>query len=261
MLGLKIMSEKIKNNIWPEGESPCIWMEAGIIDFKLCDHNRDCENCAFDAIMKNERSFTRHQNANVTHATSHNPLQRLQALQWDSTSYYGSRYWYIEPLGHNKALVGLNELAMQIVPTVKDIILTEDGHVEKDQAVGWLVTDSGTICLNAPFDATIKKTNPALLADMNKRHKKAWFFTVEHDHLEDELVHLKKGKPAAAFLNIRRSKVLDIFESEMQSMSASVGETMQDGGVLVSNLEEMIGPKRYFKIICEFFENCITMTD
>jgi glycine cleavage system H lipoate-binding protein len=257
------MSEQNKNNIWPEGESACIWMEAGIIDFKLCDHNHECETCSFDAIMKNERSFARHQNKEASSNTlpHKNPLQRLKELQWDSTSYYGNRYWYIEPLGKNKALIGLSELAMQVVPTVKDIILTEDGQVEKNQAVGWLVTDNGTICLNAPFDATIQKTNPALVADMSKRDKKAWLFTVYKENLSEELSKLKKGESAEAFLNTRREKILDIFESEMTSMSAGVGETMQDGGVLVSNLEQMIGSKRYFKIICEFFQNCITLPD
>src|SRR4030067_3521666 len=39
-------------NIWPANESPCIWMEAGIIDYKLCDKNFDCENCPFDTIIK-----------------------------------------------------------------------------------------------------------------------------------------------------------------------------------------------------------------
>lgn len=253
------MSEKNKNNIWPDGESACIWMEAGIVDFKLCDHNHECETCAFDAIMKNERAF-RYQNKNEkpTSVSHKNPLQRLQELAWDSTSYYGTGYWYVEPLSAKKALVGLSDLAMHIVPTVKDIILTEDGTVEKNQAVGWLVTDNGTICLNAPFNATIKKTNPALLADMSNRDKKAWLFTVESELLADELNHLKKGKAAESFLNHRREKILSIFESEMQSMNAEIGETMQDGGVPVSTLEQMIGPKRYFKIICDFFENCIT---
>ncbi len=30
----------------------CIWMEAGVIDYKLCDHNYDCNTCKFDQAMR-----------------------------------------------------------------------------------------------------------------------------------------------------------------------------------------------------------------
>jgi glycine cleavage system H lipoate-binding protein len=34
-----------------EGKKPCIWMEAGVIDFKICNHNFDCPRCDFDRAM------------------------------------------------------------------------------------------------------------------------------------------------------------------------------------------------------------------
>jgi glycine cleavage system H lipoate-binding protein len=34
-----------------EGNKPCIWMEAGVIDFKICNKNFDCENCDLDQAM------------------------------------------------------------------------------------------------------------------------------------------------------------------------------------------------------------------
>lgn len=34
-----------------EGKKPCIWMEAGVIDFKICDHDFDCRTCEFDRAM------------------------------------------------------------------------------------------------------------------------------------------------------------------------------------------------------------------
>jgi len=40
------MTEKISNP-----KKHCIWMEAGIIDFKVCNNNFDCTNCEFDRAM------------------------------------------------------------------------------------------------------------------------------------------------------------------------------------------------------------------
>jgi glycine cleavage system H lipoate-binding protein len=30
----------------------CVWMEAGVIDYKICDNNYDCNSCKFDGSMK-----------------------------------------------------------------------------------------------------------------------------------------------------------------------------------------------------------------
>ncbi|MGO9577904.1 MAG: glycine cleavage system protein H [Desulfobaccales bacterium] len=34
-----------------KGKKPCIWMEAGVIDYKICNHDFDCLSCDFDRAM------------------------------------------------------------------------------------------------------------------------------------------------------------------------------------------------------------------
>ena len=36
----------------PNGEEKCIWMEAGVIDYKLCNNYYNCHTCTFDKGMK-----------------------------------------------------------------------------------------------------------------------------------------------------------------------------------------------------------------
>ena len=36
----------------PSGEEKCIWMEAGVIDYKLCNNYYNCHECSFDRAMK-----------------------------------------------------------------------------------------------------------------------------------------------------------------------------------------------------------------
>jgi glycine cleavage system H lipoate-binding protein len=36
----------------PEGEEQCIWMEAAVIDYKLCNNHYNCHTCSFDKAMK-----------------------------------------------------------------------------------------------------------------------------------------------------------------------------------------------------------------
>jgi glycine cleavage system H lipoate-binding protein len=37
--------------IFIDAKKPCIWMEAGVIDFKICNKDFDCENCELDRAM------------------------------------------------------------------------------------------------------------------------------------------------------------------------------------------------------------------
>src|SRR3974390_967793 len=34
-----------------ESKKSCIWVDAGVIQFKLCDSNFDCQSCEFDRAM------------------------------------------------------------------------------------------------------------------------------------------------------------------------------------------------------------------
>jgi glycine cleavage system H lipoate-binding protein len=34
--------------IVPPGKKKCVWMEAGVVSYKLCDHNFDCTTCVYD---------------------------------------------------------------------------------------------------------------------------------------------------------------------------------------------------------------------
>lgn len=40
------MRESMK--IVPPGKKKCVWMEAGVVSYKLCDKNYDCATCAYD---------------------------------------------------------------------------------------------------------------------------------------------------------------------------------------------------------------------
>jgi hypothetical protein len=36
----------------PPDALPCVWMSAGLVAFKLCDREGECEGCPFDRAMR-----------------------------------------------------------------------------------------------------------------------------------------------------------------------------------------------------------------
>jgi len=48
-----VLYEKLKKNLpgFYLSENKCVWMRAGVINFKRCDYDYDCHNCPFDQAM------------------------------------------------------------------------------------------------------------------------------------------------------------------------------------------------------------------
>jgi len=53
--GVSDMEAAVKKEsmkIVPPGKKKCVWMEAGVVSYKLCDNNYDCPTCQYDHAMQ-----------------------------------------------------------------------------------------------------------------------------------------------------------------------------------------------------------------
>lgn len=46
------ITKKTSFKVVPPGKQKCIWMEAGVVSYKLCDNNFDCQTCSYDHAMQ-----------------------------------------------------------------------------------------------------------------------------------------------------------------------------------------------------------------
>ena len=49
---MESVMKKESMKIVPPGKKRCVWMEAGVVSYKLCDNNYDCPTCAYDHAMQ-----------------------------------------------------------------------------------------------------------------------------------------------------------------------------------------------------------------
>lgn len=48
----EIMAPQARSDVRAsEDVKPCIWMKAGVIEYRMCQHNYDCKNCEFDQAL------------------------------------------------------------------------------------------------------------------------------------------------------------------------------------------------------------------
>lgn len=57
--------------IVPPGKKKCVWMEAGVVSYKLCDNNYDCPTCVYDHAMQVKAE--RHKSLVLEHALAPSP--------------------------------------------------------------------------------------------------------------------------------------------------------------------------------------------
>lgn len=252
---------KKKNHIWPESETPCIWMEASVVDFKLCDFNNNCENCPFDAIMRNKAA---------QHGTMQGPYDKnLQVdkginQQFNPTAkivieehiYYGEKHWYFERLSENKILAGFDQVTLSMLPALTDIIISEEQQIKKGQAVCWLVSESGTMCLPAPVSGKIIKVNNSFLNDRKTDKTRIWLFVLETENLQNELAKFKQGEQATKYLQTNQGAYFALFKREMDQAQLNLGATLPDGGNPIQSLEQLFGAKKYWTLIYNYIQQC-----
>ncbi|MBS4028682.1 MAG: hypothetical protein KGZ58_08590 [Ignavibacteriales bacterium] len=62
-------------NIVPASELKCVWMDAGIVAYKLCERKYRCENCPlYAAIHKNKREIKRREDLTPISLITNIPL-------------------------------------------------------------------------------------------------------------------------------------------------------------------------------------------
>ena len=265
-----------KNLLWPDGDAPCIWMEAGIIDYKLCDRNFDCDNCPFDAIIRSGKDLSYKEELTQSERPSTDlqskrgnrgraPQSLAEILQFPEVhskkdGYYGFSYWYVVPKSSKTAILGLNWLAVKLLPTIKDVILpSPNAHIKRGKTLCWFVLNEGTLCLLSPVSGVVQQVNENAAGQLENKNdpEGAWLVEVEAENATKVLNGMLKAHEADAFLQVQRLNTLDMLSSYIGGYQPDLGPTLQDGGVHVDDLEEMIGAKKYFEFLIKVFKsNC-----
>lgn len=143
---------------------PCIWMSAGLLSYKLCDRDLDCEHCPLDAALRGQALETpRHASLlSVSEVTDSFPEDRLFSpghswVQSESTS------------GERVVRFGIDAFAATIMGRCCKVTCPESG-LERAQGEVLCEIDLGlgVLFVTAPVGATLVAKNTDLERDPNK---------------------------------------------------------------------------------------------
>jgi len=225
----------------------CIWMSAGLVAYKLCDREYDCENCPFDAAMRGAEAETRRANG-ATSVAPPFPADRR---------YHPAHLW-VRRMEGGRVRVGVDAFAARLLASVDRVFLPPPGTpVRHDTPLCWLHDDGQVVALRAPVTGRVTVTHgrlrrdPRLIAE--DPYGEGWLFEVR---LREDAEETDDALLSASVARERAREHQQALDSAVRSFAASpcpeAGPTLQDGGVPLDEPRAVLGPFRYYRVISAF---------
>jgi len=235
------------NTVVPESAHPCVWMSAGLLDYKLCDRDFDCERCPLDAALRGESL------ANPSRRALLGPS--LTCVFPEDRLYSRGHTWIqdLEREGDRALRFGVDTFAAAIIGQCGGVTWRDSDHtLQLRESVCEIDLGMGFLSLGAPISGVVVKRNRALQRDPSRLvtapYGEGWILDLTVGNPAD----LQRLLPAEAareqagldLRRFRRQVALHLFAA----MNA-VGPTQADGGELLTDLRQMLGGSSYLDLV------------
>jgi len=244
-------------------------MQAGVVDYKLCDRDYDCEHCPFDDALQGR----------VTTPVSHSPVfsaagpiepdragrvgkSRKEATAIQSSEVAGALFYHpshtwarIEDGGCVRT--GLDDFAQRILGRPYRITLPEPGATLRFGEGCWHFThQAGVSVLVAPVSGRVKEINPALAERPTLLNRdpygEGWVLLIEPTDLKGCLKRLLYGPKVRQWYEREFEKLYEQV-SELSNRSGLAGPTLNDGGWLNKDFMNELTADHLRQVIDYFF--------
>ncbi len=255
----------------PRAEPPCIWAEAGILSYRLCDRHYDCEGCPlFQALSGGRQPAT----AGAPAAAAAGPaadgpgaapvaayLARLLAgctLRLDRT--YSAGHWWLDGTQPPGLMLGLEEHALRVLAPIDDVVIPHPGaRLQRSAACAWIVRGRAAVPLPAPVGGSVDEINrhyaDAVRTWGRQQGEDEWLMRLAPDEPLETVPDLYRGE-AALMWHLQNLQLLrEVLREAVEQGGGmhEVGPTLADGGEPSLDLERVLGHGRFEALVARMF--------
>ena len=218
----------------------CVWMTSGVIDYKLCDHNFDCENCPFDKVIRNLCNEKETEFNGIVNDTD-TIFNKLESIKYDDSIIYLKNSLVAKEICANTFYLGINPILVNLLDNANSMMIDE---CRKNISVGEQIIQIngnwGSVSISSPINLLIynKVGDPA-----NYQLKSDWFAIIGavHQDVLSSKLHQKEWDK----MHAKATGAI----SEIRTQVPIVGDTMMDGGSQIKFLHQIVGNKKYIDIL------------
>ncbi len=227
---------------------PCIWMAAGVIAFKLCDRNFDCEHCPLDKALqgRSDPPVLRSPLGETDPATIVFPEDR---------SYSRGHFWIRNSTG--PARLGLDAFGSHLLGEVNAVRgREEEKEIERGEALVELDLGLGNLTLHSPLRGLFHGINPRLRERpgllLRDCYREGWIAELTEAGSADQpgselLDHRQIESCANPDLKRFRRRIAHYLLAD----DYGIGPTLADGGAPLNDLRLVLGFPRFLKLLSE----------
>ena len=239
------------NHIAPPSTEPCVWMAAGLVNYKLCDRDFDCTRCPLDLALRGGRSES------VEGGVPAGYVRRGEGFPNDRR-YAAGHTWVAAGCrpGEPTVRIGLDGFAAALLPRpVSARSVGGPRALRRGDVICDIELPEGTLSVRAPVGGHLERENPALRERpgliVESPYHDGWLVDLIPSQADMALGGLldaaaARERTALHLRRFRRRIALDLLAD-----ASPVGPCMADGGEALTSLSEILGGARYLKILRE----------
>lgn len=228
----------------PDDALKCVWMSAGVIKYRLCDRNHDCDNCPLDRAMK--RGLP--EEVTPQEGRSSDKIKQLVEgfLVPDELFFHQGHTW-VRAESEDTATLGIDDFAQKLIGKVEHVKLPPVGSTLRQSDAAWTIyLNYKSFDMLSPLDGKVNAINTEVLKSpmlINEDpYGKGWLIKVQSDRLNVSLKNLLSAKLAKMWTEVEVEKLF-------LDTNYSLGRVRFDGGFLVDGIAKSLDPSNWDKIV------------
>jgi len=266
------------HHIIPEGEQYCIWMDAGVVDYKLCNCQCKCDECAYDAQVRARtgaaqgavqapdaqagmpgtagRGVESSAAADTQYAAAmERLLDSIGAHEFPSDRLYAANHTWAKADDDGMFIVGIDHFIGTMLSSALSVAISMPStHIRAMEPYAWIVANGETLAVCSPVSGTIVENNPALVSQSSvinaDPYGMGWIARIRPDDAGADA--LRRQSEMAGAMKQDRIRYERMMNRELQRLQPQSAGTMYDGGIVIDTFEAILGTKKHYEILERF---------
>lgn len=209
----------------------CIWMSAGVLSFRLCDREYDCEHCLVDVALR--EGATPMASSLAEEPNARKAIAEAASFRPSGHAFYHPCHLWIRIGSGGTVRVGLDAIASILLKPVRDIRIPLPGtNLHRGHKAWTFIGDSGECELPSPVSGKLLSRNESLILHPEQVHesgrRETWLARIRPSRLCEDLETLSYGRRATEWL----SRELEKIRGHLVNVHALSTGNLPDGGSL-----------------------------
>ena len=182
----------------------------------------------------------------------------LFSVQLPSDRLYTRGHMWLEDETSSSTTIGVDHIGAYFLQPIVSVVLPQTPtRIDFRSPCTWLVLREGTIALRSAVAGIATESNGNLLEHpyflLDDPYNSGWLLRVKRSDGKEQRSELLTSEDFTPIFQEEVRSMQDKFTSAFRKLQPNVGPTLFDGGMPVKSVQEILGQKKYFEIICKLF--------